>query len=150
MRTGVLYGLIAMCFVVLLTVQSLVAMAWVIVMKWLVIGRRREGSFSWDKSSYCERWQLHLTLAKPMYRGYGIGGILGTISGTAYIVWYLRALGAKIGKDCAVFAGGRVGLMTEPDLVELGDHVALDDCSVVAHINSRGNFSLNKLNIASS
>lgn len=38
--------------------------------------------------------------------------------------------------------------MTEPDLVELGDRVSLDDCSVVAHINSRGMFGLNKLNIA--
>ena len=38
--------------------------------------------------------------------------------------------------------------MTEPDLVTLGDRVSLDDCSVVAHINSRGNFALNKLHIA--
>jgi carbonic anhydrase/acetyltransferase-like protein (isoleucine patch superfamily) len=37
--------------------------------------------------------------------------------------------------------------MTEPDLVTLGDRVSLDDCSVVAHINSRGMFALNKLNI---
>ena len=146
----VLYGLISCWFIITYTLQAIVALLYVVVTKWLVIGRRVQGSYDWDKSSYCQRWQLHLTLAKPMYRGYGIGGILGTISGTAYIVWYLRALGAKIGKDCAVFAGGRVGLMTEPDLVELGDHVALDDCSVVAHINSRGNFSLNKLNIASS
>ena len=58
-------------------------------------------------------------------------------------------MGAKIGKNCAIFAGGRAGLMTEPDLVELGDNVALDDCSVVAHINSRGNFSLNALTIGS-
>ena len=79
-----------------------------------------------------------------------LAAFLGTISGSAYVVWYFRALCAKIGKDCAVFAGGRIGLMTEPDLVELGDHVALDDCSVVAHINSRGNFSLNKLTIGSS
>ncbi|KAJ7833753.1 hypothetical protein B0H13DRAFT_2212517, partial [Mycena leptocephala] len=35
--------------------------------------------------------------------------------------------------------------MTEPDLVQLGHNVALDDCSVVAHINSRGNFALNSL-----
>ena len=39
-------------------------------------------------------------------------------------------------------------MMTEPDLVELGDRVSLDDCSVVAHINSRGMFALNKLHIA--
>ncbi|KAH9920262.1 uncharacterized protein BXZ73DRAFT_80202 [Epithele typhae] len=35
-------------------------------------------------------------------------------------------------------------------LVELGDRVALDNCSVVAHINSRGKFSLNRLTIGSS
>ena len=132
------------------TLQSIIAMLYVIVAKWLIIGRRAQGSCDWDKSSYCQRLQLHLVLSKPLYKGYGNGGVLGAISGSAYIVWYYRALGAKIGRDCALFAGGRVGLMTEPDLVELGDHVALDDCSVVAHINSRGNFSLNKLSIGSS
>ena len=32
-------------------------------------------------------------------------------------------------------------------LEQLGDDVCLDDCSVVAHINSRGRFSLNQLKI---
>ncbi|KAI0737046.1 acetyl-CoA synthetase-like protein [Daedaleopsis nitida] len=146
----VLFGLISCWFVITLTIQAVIALLWVVVTKWVIIGRRVQGSYDWDKSSYCQRWQLHLVLSKPMYRGYGIGGILGVLGGSAYIVWYLRALGAKIGEDCAVFAGGRAGLMTEPDLVELGDHVALDDCSVVAHINSRGNFSLNKLTISTS
>jgi hypothetical protein len=31
--------------------------------------------------------------------------------------------------------------------LQLGDNVNLDDCSVVAHINSRGNFALNSLKI---
>lgn len=31
---------------------------------------------------------------------------------------------------------------------QLGDDVALDDCSVVAHINSRGKFALNRLKIS--
>ncbi|KAI0363536.1 acetyl-CoA synthetase-like protein [Pilatotrama ljubarskyi] len=143
----VLFGLIGLWFTATFNVQAIIALLWVIATKWLIIGRRKEGSYNWDESSYCQRWQLHLVLSKPLYRGYGNGGILGSISGTAYMVWYLRALGAKIGKDCAVFAGGRIGLMTEPELVELGDHVALDDCSVVAHINSRGQFSLNRLKI---
>ena len=56
-------------------------------------------------------------------------------------------MGARIGKNCTIWAGGRTGLMTEPDLVELGDRVSLDECSVVAHINSRGMFALNKLKI---
>ena len=38
--------------------------------------------------------------------------------------------------------------MTEPDLVTLGNRVALDDFSVVAHINSRGKFALNHLAVA--
>ncbi|OJT04465.1 hypothetical protein TRAPUB_4735 [Trametes pubescens] len=146
----VLFGLISCWFIATLNVQAVVALLWVVLTKWAVIGRRKEGSYNWDLSSYCQRWQLHLVLSKPLYRGFGNGGILGSISGSAYFVWYLRALGAKIGKDCAIFAGGRVGLMTEPDLVELGDRVALDDCSVVAHINSRGQFSLNHLKIGSS
>ena len=83
-----------------------------------------------------------------MYRGHGNGGVLGSLTGSAYIVWFYRALGAKIGNNCALWVGGRVGLMTEPDLVTLGDRVSLDDCSVVAHINSRGKFALNRLNIA--
>lgn len=37
--------------------------------------------------------------------------------------------------------------MAEPDLVTLGDRVSLDDYSVVAHINSRGKFALNRLDI---
>ncbi|OSD06234.1 acetyl-CoA synthetase-like protein [Trametes coccinea BRFM310] len=143
----VLFGLISCWFIATLNLQAIVALLWVILTKWMVIGRRKEGGYNWDESSYCQRWQLHLVLSKPLYRGYGNGGILGCLSGSAYYVWYLRALGAKIGKDCAIFAGGRIGLMTEPDLVELGDRVALDDCSVVAHINSRGQFSLNRLKI---
>ena len=145
----ILFGLISCWFVVTLTLQAVVALLWGITTKWAIIGRREQGSYDWDKSSYCQRWQLHLVFCKPLFKGYGIGGILGSISGSAYMVWYLRAMGAKIGKGCAVFAGGRVGLMTEPDLVELGNNVALDDCSVVAHINSRGHFSLNKLTIGS-
>ena len=70
------------------------------------------------------------------------------ISGTIYAVWYLRALGARIGRECAVWAGGKPSLqMTEPELVTMGDRVTFDDCSIVAHINSRGRFSLNKLTI---
>ncbi|TFK39680.1 acetyl-CoA synthetase-like protein [Crucibulum laeve] len=146
-RLGILYGLIALCFVIVLNIQAVLALLWVIFTKWLVIGRRVEGRCDWDKSTYCQRWQLHLVLSRFLSKGYGNGGVLGPLTGSAYIVWYLRALGAKIGNNCSIFAGGRTGLMTEPDLVELGDNVNLDDCSVVAHINTRGNFSLNKLKI---
>lgn len=144
---AVLYGLIATCFIIVLNVQAWLAMGWVILTKWLVIGRRQPGPCEWDKSSYCQRWQLHLTLSRPLYRGYGNGGVLAPITGSIYIVWFYRALGAKIGKNVSIFASGKAGLMTEPDLVSLGDWTSLDNCSVVAHINSRGKFALNPLKI---
>ncbi|KAJ7127673.1 AMP-dependent synthetase and ligase [Mycena epipterygia] len=146
-RPATIYGLIGLCFVIVLNIQAVLAIAWVIVTKWIVIGRRRDGQYAWDTSSYCQRWQLHLVLSRFVYKGYGNGGVLGPLTGTAYFVWYLRAMGARIGKNCALYPGGRAGLMTEPDLVQLGDNVSLDDCSVVAHINSRGNFALNSLEI---
>ncbi|KAJ7132303.1 AMP-dependent synthetase and ligase [Mycena epipterygia] len=146
-RPGVVFGFIAASFVLVLTAQALLALGWVILTKWIVIGRRRDGRYAWDSSSYCQRWQLHLVLSRFIYKGYGNGGVLAPLTGSVYFVWYLRALGAKIGKNCAIGAGGKPGLMTEPDLIHLGDNVALDDCSVVAHINSRGNFALNSLKI---
>ncbi|KAJ8081882.1 putative NRPS-like protein biosynthetic cluster [Marasmius tenuissimus] len=144
---GILYGVVAACFVVIVTLQGTLAVAWVLATKWGVIGERRPGEYDWDKSDYCQRWQLHLIFMKLM-SGYGRGGVMIPMTGTTYIAWFYRMLGAKIGRNCSIFAGGIPGLMTEPDLVELGDDVTLDNCSVVAHINSRGNFSLNQLKIS--
>lgn len=118
-RLGVLYVLIALSFIVVLNIQAALAVLWAVATKWLVIGERRQGRYEWDKSDYCQRWQLHLSLCRLLYKGYGAGGILGHLNGSAYIVWFYRFLGATIGKNCALFAGGISGLMTEPDLVEV-------------------------------
>lgn len=118
-RLGILYGLIASCFVVVLGIQALLSMFWVILTKWVLVGRRRSGRYEWDQSSYCQRWKLHVSLSRIIYCGHGAGGVLAPLTGSVYLVWYLRALGAKIGKNCAIYAGGRMGLMTEPDLVEV-------------------------------
>ncbi|KAF5316582.1 hypothetical protein D9619_006739 [Psilocybe cf. subviscida] len=145
---GFVYVFISGSFAVMFTIQGVLAMLWAVAAKWVVIGRRRPGGYDWDQSSYCQRWQVHLVLSRFMFQGFGYGGVLSPLAGSAYLVWFYRALGAQIGRDCAIWAGGKAGLMTEPDLVELGDHVNLDECSVVAHINSRGRFSLNQLKIA--
>ncbi|PKI82503.1 putative NRPS-like protein biosynthetic cluster [Malassezia vespertilionis] len=149
-RPAFLYLAISIFFVVILPAQALISLLWVICTKWILIGRRREGRYNWDMSSYCQRWQLHLALMRPALQGFG-GYIYQNISGTVFAVWYLRALGARIGKDCNIWAGGKPSLqLTEPDLVTMGDRVSIDDCSVVAHINSRGQFSLNRLRIGDS
>lgn len=118
-RFGLIFSLNACCFVVTLPLQAVVSLIWVVLTKWAVIGRRFTGRYDWDKSSYCQRWQLHLSLSQFVYNACGNGGILAPIAGSAYIVWYLRALGAKIGRNCAILIGGKIALMTEPDLVEV-------------------------------
>lgn len=131
-------------------VLSVLSLSIVIAAKWLLLGRRKVGNYDWDKSSYCQRWQLFLTIEAIRRRCFGGYGVLGLFTGTHFIVLYFRALGAIIGKDCALFAGGRPGLMfTEPDLLTLGDRVAVDDASLVGHVNSRGKFSLIELHVGS-
>ena len=118
-RLGILlYGVVASCFIIIHSLQSILAIFFVIVTSWLVIGPRQPGKYDWDQSSYCQRWNLHITFLQIM-KGTGDAGVLASLAGTAYIVWYLRALGAKIGKNCAIWAGGQMGSMTEPDLVEV-------------------------------
>ena len=131
---------------ILMTLQAIFAVAIVIGAKWALMGRRQAGNYDWDKSSYNQRWQIFLAVEKLRRHCYGGHGILGMLTGTHWTVLYFRALGAKIGKDCALFAGGLPSLMfTEPDLLTLGDRVAVDDASLVAHINTRGHFNLNPL-----
>lgn len=127
---------------------SLLSLAICIMAKWILLGRRKVGSYDWDESSYCQRWQLFLSIEAIRRRCFGGNGVLGMLTGSHYIVVYFRLLGARIGKDCALFAGGRPSLVfTEPDLLTLGDRVSVDDASLVGHVNSRGRFSLNRLEV---
>ncbi|RYG69938.1 hypothetical protein EON64_01440 [archaeon] len=140
-----------------------------IIGKWVLLGRRKAGVYAWDESSYCQRWQLYLTLqeirrgerhktgnfiliwystpnsALTKYSFYL--GILDMIQGSAYLVWYFRLLGAKIGNNVCLYPNGGDPMMTEPDLVTIGDFAGIDDASLIAHINTRGMFRLNPLSV---
>ncbi|KAK1256469.1 hypothetical protein MKX07_008728 [Trichoderma sp. CBMAI-0711] len=132
----------------LFTIMAAVALSIVVASKWILLGRRMPGNYDWDKSSYCQRWQLFLSIERLRRHCFHSQGVLGLLTGTHWIVLYFRALGADVGKDCALFANGNPSLMfTEPDLIKLGDRVTIDDASVVAHINTRGKFDLNRLSI---
>lgn len=43
-RIGTLYGLIALAFIIVLNIQAFGAMFWVVLSKWMIIGRRHDGS----------------------------------------------------------------------------------------------------------
>ncbi|KAL1895796.1 putative NRPS-like protein biosynthetic cluster [Ceratocystis pirilliformis] len=143
-----LLGFMAAFTVGFLIVEIILVFIALVSSKWILMGRRQPGNYDWDKSSYCQRWQIYLAaerLRRQCMRGHGI---LGMLTGTYWLVLFFKALGAKIGKDCALFAGGTPTLyFTEPDLLTLGDRVAIDDASLVGHINSRGKFNLNRLSV---
>ncbi|KAI7166027.1 acetyl-CoA synthetase-like protein [Hortaea werneckii] len=148
LRPLALYVYFTGIIIAIMAAQSVFVLALLIGAKWLLMGRRQQGNYDWDKSPYCQRWQLFLKLESLRRHCYGGHGILGMLTGTHWIVLYFRALGLKCGKDCALFAGGLPSLMfTEPDLLTLGDRVSVDDASLVGHINTRGKFDLNPLHV---
>ena len=67
-------------------------------------------------------------------------GILDFFCGSAYLVWYFRAMGCVIGKDVCLYPKGGDPMMTEPDMVTIGDNCCVDNASLIAHINTRGYF----------
>ncbi|GAW25977.1 putative peroxisomal-coenzyme a synthetase protein [Rosellinia necatrix] len=142
----ILFSLCAALLSAFLALQSIFAIGVVIAAKWILLGRRQPGNYDWDKSSYCQRWQLFLAIERIRRTCFAGHGVLGLLTGTAYMSWYFRALGAKIGRDCALFVSGEPSLLfTEPDLLVMGDRVVVDDASLVGHINTRGKFDLNNL-----
>lgn len=117
-----------------------------VLAKWMLLGRRRPGSYSWDRNAYCQRWQLHLVFQQIRQNLAHSGrGVLDCLQGSAFLVWYFRALGATIGKDVCLYPAGADPMMTEPDLVTIGDGCCIDDASLVAHVNTLGEFELNPL-----
>lgn len=150
LRLFVVYWLFALVYSVSATILSIFALGSIVVVKGFLIGQRTPGNYDPDRSNYCQRWHLFQTLERVRQNCYDGIGIIGMITGTYYLARYFRALGAHIGKDCALYAGGNASVIfPEPDLLTLGDRVAIDDACLVAHVNSRGNFSLNPLNVGS-
>ncbi|MFY8041353.1 MAG: Pls/PosA family non-ribosomal peptide synthetase, partial [Rhodoferax sp.] len=85
--------------------------------KWLILGRLREGSYPlWGLTYY--RWWLvdRLMEAAPVY----------LLSGSSLYAWWLRALGARVGRDVVI---GSITLRA-PDLLEIDD-----GCSIGNAVN---------------
>ncbi|KAJ3290793.1 hypothetical protein HDU79_002958 [Rhizoclosmatium sp. JEL0117] len=109
--------------------------------KWLLLGHLKTGNHDWDKSSYCQRWQIHISIQKVLDK------VQDQIRGSFYLVAYFRFLGAKIGERVCLYPTGADPMMTEPELVSIGDHTVVDKASIISHINTKGSFVLNTLRI---
>jgi len=91
---------------------TLIEFAIAITGKWLIAGRLKPGSYPLWGITYFRWWLAdRLVESAPSY----------LLSGSSLYVWWLRALGAKIGKD--VIIGSMT--MRAHDLLEIGDKASI-------------------------
>ena len=93
-------------------VATLLEFALAIAGKWLIVGRLKAGRYPlWGMAYF--RWWLadRLVEAAPIY----------LLSGSSLYTWWLRALGAKIGRDVMI---GSITLRA-PDLLVIGDGASI-------------------------
>ena len=116
---------ISLLLPLLLTLSGVAASLFSIALKWIVMGRYTPkerplwSPFVWGSE-----------LVTIVCESLG-GGLAGTLRGTPFICWYFRLLGSKIGKRVYMDTTD----ITEHDLVEIGDDVALDeDCTIQTHL----------------
>lgn len=57
-----LVGIALASFFVIFPLSVLMWLSVDVTAKWIVLGRRKPGPYPWDKSDYCQRWQLYISL----------------------------------------------------------------------------------------
>lgn len=140
---GQVYSAILVCFIVMHFFRVVLWLVIEISAKWAFMGRRKPGRYNYDTSSYAQRWELYQLTAK--IRKISRLNLLQFIAGTPMMSSYFRLNGGKVGKDCCLYPSGADPFMPEPELVTLGDYCVVDCASIVCHLNTRGNFELQKI-----
>jgi non-ribosomal peptide synthetase-like protein len=92
---------------------ALAICGFVLATKWLLLGAVRPGHHAlW--SCWCSRWDFFYVawhrLARPL---------LTNLEGTLLLPWYLRAMGARIGRRTVLGPG--FAQLVDPDMIHIGD-----------------------------
>jgi hypothetical protein len=104
------YSFIVIYFMILLMflwTNLLRVVLWIVVeltAKWTLIGKRVEGRYNYDATSYAQRWEIYQAIAKV--RKFSRLNFLDFFSGTPYMSAYFRWNGGNIGKDCCLYPSG--------------------------------------------
>lgn len=86
-RPGVMYGSVASAFILIYALQSLLALAWGIAVKYILLGRQKHFTDAKHARLYSQRQQLYSALSRVLRRGNASGGVLEYITGTVYTAW---------------------------------------------------------------
>lgn len=92
-----------------------------LVAKWTLMGRMREARHMlW--SCWCSRWDMLYEVWSAYARP-----VIECLEGTPFVAWWLRAMGARIGKR--VVLGTSLAQLVDPDMLEIAD-----DATVSCHL----------------
>ncbi len=92
---------------------ALAACVLVLALKWALLGRVKPGRHPFW-SCWCGRWDFLYVAWEFLARG-----VLSALEGTLLLPWYLRAMGARIGRR--VVLGSGFSQVVDPDMMDLGD-----------------------------
>jgi acyl-CoA synthetase (AMP-forming)/AMP-acid ligase II/acetyltransferase-like isoleucine patch superfamily enzyme/acyl carrier protein len=123
------------------------ALGVLVAAKWLIIGHRVEGEHFWTHSSYCQRWKIYNVVTSLSSGWFGKRDVLGFLEGSAFLVWYFRATGARIGENVCLYPNGADPMMEEPDFLDIGDRACIDQAVLIAHLNTRGEWMMGPIQI---
>ena len=96
----------------------------IIALKWFLLGRVRPGLHAFW-SCWCGRWDFLYVAWEFVARG-----LLSNLGGTLLLGWFLRAFGARIGRN--VVLGSGFAHIVDPDMLTLEDDATVD-CMFQAH-----------------
>jgi non-ribosomal peptide synthetase-like protein len=100
------------CFILCVTMET-------VLLKWLLIGRAREGRYPVHGSFYIRNWIVEQLLAFAV-------DVAGPLHATLFLKPWYRALGAKLGR----FAEVSTASTTTPDLLDIGE-----DCTIADEVS---------------
>ncbi len=92
---------------------AFVVATFVLVLKWVLLGRVRPGRHDFW-SCWCFRWDLLYVAWQQLARP-----VLSNFEGTLILAWYLRAMGARIGRR--VVLGRGFAQVVDPDMLQFDD-----------------------------
>jgi non-ribosomal peptide synthetase-like protein len=118
--------IMGLLFPVIYALASISSAMFVIVLKWLVVGRYKPGNIPlWSNFV----WRTELITG--LYESIVVAGCLNFFLGTPFAAVILRLLGMKIGRGVYIDTTD----FTEFDLVSIGNNVVLNDgCTLQTHL----------------
>jgi len=139
------YVLLVLCYIIAHNIRVLAWLGIEVASKWGLLRKRIAGQYNWDTSNYNQNWEIYQIITRV--RRLAKYSFFDFLHGTPFFSMYWRLLGCKIGENACLYPTGGDPYMPEPDLVTIGNDVAIDQSALVCHLNTRGNFEITEIEI---